>query len=650
MDGLAYSLFGVPHPGNGIKPATLRSAEYTSTHTTFTLTAGSADFVLDFLSPISPHNYLRQSLPFSYLTVSALGRSDASPSIQIYSDIDNSWAGQFGQYVATDWNWALTQESAHVFTIGVGGGQDFVEVNDRAQWGEAVYCTQPSASTITDFVGDAEVLRAEFATSGTLADSEWAWQAGSVVAHSHDLGKVGSTAKNATFAVGYVREHDVSYLGQKRSGYWRSSIRDAYAGCVYALADFADADAEARSLDSQIAAKAQYAGGSSYRDIVTLSVRQVFGAFDLTIPETGLDTNDLMIFVKEISSNGNVNTVDVILPISPILYVLAPEYIRLLSEPVMRYLNTGRWPQNYTIHDIGSHYPNATGHDDGKAQEMPVEECANILLLAHMYTTGTGDRSWIDQYAALFQQYADYLVANGLYPTPQFSSDDGAGVEGNQTSLAIKAAIALNAYGVLTGQPQYSDIGRDFADTLFVDGAGNDPGRTHFTLTQGDGESWALAYNLFLDLLVKPRTFPDDAYSVSTAYYPSVRGEAAVPLDSRVNWAKTDWMLFAAAIAKRVGNSQVEAMFVEDVHGFLTNGQNDAPFSDNFYAYTNGSKIAGNYNTYRARPVVGGHFALMALDGPGQIQYGSGQVRRSRERSEAWVSRAWMAVKRYFLH
>lgn len=34
-----------------------------------------------------------------------------------------------------------------------------------------------------------------------------------------------------------------------------------------------------------------------------------------------------------------------------------PEYIRLLLEPVMQYLATGRWKQPYMIHDVGAAYP-----------------------------------------------------------------------------------------------------------------------------------------------------------------------------------------------------------------------------------------------------------------------------------------------------
>ena len=613
-DGHAYSLFGVADPIDGMSQGILQSAEYTSTHTTFVVIAGSASFTLDFLSPVSPQHYVRQRLPFSYLTVSASGLDGATPKVQVYSDIDNSWIGQFGENVATAWTWDTSEANTHIFTLAPLEPAPYHEVDDMAQWGTAVYCTQQKSSILSATVGDVTGVRTEFAASGSLSD-DWNWKLGSVVAYNQDLDTVGS-AKNVTFVVGYVREAAVNYMGQPRANYYRSSAADINQACVHAVLDFPNAEAEARKLDTEIANKATSIAGSNYSDILALSVRQAFGALEITITADTLDTNDVMVFVKEISSSGNVNTIDVLMPMSPIFYVLAPEYIRLTLEPVMRYLDTGAWPRNWTIHDIGSHYPNATGHGNGTAEQMPVEECGNILLLAYMYQVASGNNDWCNQYQSLFQKYADYLILNGLYPTPQLSSDDGAGPEANQTGLAIKSAIALNAYGAMTSQPNYSDVGRQFADTLYNQSAGTDPDHTHFTLNQQDDETWGMRYNLYLDVLLNLNTFSTEAYAMQTNYYPSVRQAKGVALDSRVDWGKTDWMHFAAAVAMSPGveNLEVRDMLVGDVHAFITNGQNSVPFSDSFFVETNGSDTAGTYNLYRARPVVSGHFALMALD------------------------------------
>jgi hypothetical protein len=104
------------------------------------------------------------------------------------------------------------------------------------------------------------------------------------------------------------------------------------------------------------------------------------------------------------------------MPMAPIFCVLSPDYIRLLLHPVIDYLHSGSWPHNYTIHDMGKNYPNATGHDDGKAQMMPVEESGNLLALMYMYELALGDTEYKTQFLDTLKMYADYLVENASYP------------------------------------------------------------------------------------------------------------------------------------------------------------------------------------------------------------------------------------------
>ena len=568
VDGQAYSLFGVPTAVDGAQAGELVSAEYTSTHTTFVVSAGSVDFALDYFSPVAPHNYTRQSMPYSYLTVSASSNDGSTPQVQVYSDADKSWIGQFGD-VGMGWNFTSDTDGTQLFQMIPQGVKKYAQQdnNEMAQWGSAVYCTRENASKLSRVFDSVNTARSSFVKSGALS-GEQNPGADTVVAYSHDLGTLQGT-ENVTFVIGNVREPAINYLGNPQSGYYRSSCQDVYCDCVRMLDDLHDADAESRTLDAAIQAKAESAAGSgNYSDILALSVRQAFGSLDLTIPTESLDTAESMVFVKEISSDGNVNTIDVLMPMAPIFYVLAPDYIRLSLQPVMDYLASGAWPHNYTVHDIGSNYPQAVGHHDGEAEFMPVEECGNLLSLVYMYELATGDTSWKLKYLSILQEHADFLVLNGLYPTEQRSTDDGAGPRANQTGLTVKAAIALNAFGVMTGQQDYTDVGLHFADELYNQGIGTDPAKTHFTLFSSQQEdTWALHFNLYLDVLLKLNTFPSEALVMQTNFYPSVRQPGGVPLDSTLGWSKTDWMIFGAstAMAPGVNNQGVRDMFIDDV-------------------------------------------------------------------------------------
>jgi len=98
-------------------------------------------------------------------------------------------------------------------------------------------------------------------------------------------------------------------------------------------------------------------------------------------------------FLKEILSYGSMQTIDVMFPMSPYLYALAPNYIKLLLEPVLSYVALGRWLSPFFVHDVGTHYPNATGHDDGIEEDVPIEETGNLLILAYMYELETDNRN-----------------------------------------------------------------------------------------------------------------------------------------------------------------------------------------------------------------------------------------------------------------
>jgi len=49
----------------------------------------------------------------------------------------------------------------------------------------------------------------------------------------------------------------------------------------------------------------------------------------------------------------------------PIFLYLEPKILGLLLEPLFLHQEAGLYPNKYSIHDLGSSFPNATGHPDG---------------------------------------------------------------------------------------------------------------------------------------------------------------------------------------------------------------------------------------------------------------------------------------------
>ncbi|KAL4987649.1 hypothetical protein BDW68DRAFT_160688 [Aspergillus falconensis] len=612
VDNRTYSLMGIANPGNKIHPAVVRTAEYTATHSVFKLAAGSVSFTLDFFSPISPSNYLRQSLPFSYLTVTV---SDADANnIQVYTSIDGRWTGEEQNTVRN----FHRDGSTLAYLLTVKDAIPYTENSDMATWGEAILSSrQVPLSELSFSSGSHGEVRSQFVNNGKLSNSDEPWVPGGIVAFSHDLGTV-SGEQSVNFAVGYARKEAINYLGKPYTGYYRAHYPNTYKALSHFFVDYLAAVVESKIVDAEMAAQAAVAGGSKYADIVSLSARQAWGGIDLTIPDDSLDTTEVLAFVKELSSNGNLNTVDVIMPAFPIYYVMDPDYIRYLLEPMMRYVAAGRWRLPYTIHDMGTHYPNAVGHDDQKAEPMPIEECGNLMVLVLAYVRATGDRAWADQYIDVLKKYADYLVENSIDIELQLSSNDAAGPLANETNLAIKAAVGLKAFGEISGLSEYSRVGEERANLFFNQGLGTDGERTHFVLQYPDKPtSWKTPYNLYPDVLFDLKTFPKEAYQMGNTFFKSVRAEYGVPLDNRQDWAKSDWNMW---LAGTFDDETTRREFIDDLWAFVSNGKHNWPFSDRYVATSAKGREPGLPVLCRARPTVGGHFALMALQGPKSLQ------------------------------
>ena len=84
-------------------------------------------------------------------------------------------------------------------------------------------------------------------------------------------------------------------------------------------------------LDQKIKSDSIAAAGEKYHTITSLTVRQSFGATQLV----GTKDSTYM-FMKEISSNGNTQTVDVVFPLHPIILYTNPTLLKYLLEPFVR--------------------------------------------------------------------------------------------------------------------------------------------------------------------------------------------------------------------------------------------------------------------------------------------------------------------------
>ncbi|KNZ51317.1 hypothetical protein VP01_3g8 [Puccinia sorghi] len=561
VNGETYEFMGRPNEdfiGNRHRRAIQRGFRYTASRSIFEFDAGGVHFLATFLSPI-PHqgDLLRQSLPFSYLTIEILHDTlKHSDRVFIYTDIQADWASGDHNVNAT---WSIDRFNQSVaYKLSRQDQLKFAEQFEYAEWGQVIYATE-NIPYLTTASGVASQLRSDFVSHGKLngaQDENYRKISDQTAGLAYSV-PLTSTKRSAVFVIGHVRDPYVQSIektkGHEREGkldekwgYWRSVFNRTNDAIEFSIKDYPAAVRTADIIDKKIEDDARRLGGEDYVAIASLSARQALGGIELTIGKDqngNYDPTDVAAFLKEISSNGDMSTVDVIfLKVGCIL-------IDGFSYAVLRMFESGF----RTVHDLGR-YPNATGHNDGKDEPMPVEEAGNILIMALAYYQVTKDDDWLAKHYMILKQWAAFLVDDGLIPAEQLSTDDFAGTLANQTNLALKAIVGIGAMAQIASASGYQEEGSSFHTIaqmyiqkwmkFSLNKSGN-----HTKLAYQLEHSWGTLYNLFGDRLLNLKLVPDQIYRVQDDYYPHVANQFGVPLDSRHTWAKTDWQMFAAGAA-----------------------------------------------------------------------------------------------------
>ena len=501
----------------------------------------------------------------------------------------------------------------------------FNETNDQADWGYWYYLTE-NVKNLTHQIGEDVVLRSAFQTDGYLSNAlDNNFRAINdtfpTFAFANDLGIVGpNNTVDMLFGIALAQEQAILFEGANGNvsvpSLWTDYFSDELDAVSFYYNDYATASSQATTLDNQIASDSSAAAGQNYALMTSLAVRQAFGGIYLTNT-----TENTLVFLKEVSSDGNVNTVDVIFPSHPIFLYLNPVLLKQLLDPLFINQEAGFWPQMYAIHDIGSLYPNATGHNDGNAEMQPVEECGNMIIMTLAYAQRANDNAYLMQHYDILRQWNEYLIEDSLIPQNQISTDDFAGALANQTNLAIKGIIGIEAMAQIANRTgnavdgaNYTNIAHDYVtqwQQLGINTAANPP---HATLSYGANDTHGLLYNIFADKELGLGLIPQSVYDIQSAFYPTVFNTYGVPLDTRHNYTKNDEAMLAAAVT----STDTRGQFIDVISQWIDQTVTNFPLTDLYdsvggdYPF-NGTDNTGTMIFFKERPTVGAFFSILAL-------------------------------------
>ena len=436
-----------------------------------------------------------------------------------------------------------------------------------------------------------------------------------------------------TLILAYDDLASINYFGEWRKAYWTTRYKTILEAISAAFADQKKVCRQASEIDCEIEAKAKKIGGDEYAFLCAMSYRHAIAAHKLITDE---DKN-LIFLSKENDSNGCIGTVDVSYPSVPLFMLYNTEYVKGMLRPIFRFADCDVWTYDFAPHDVGR-YPYAWGQVYGRSDEenkrfrsenqfvyppyymypsgsnvyglrdqMPVEECGNMLIMTAMVCRMEKNASFALPYMETLKTWREYLIRYGADPGEQLCTDDFAGHLSHNTNLSVKAIMGIEGYAqiaALAGEKDEAKKYHKIAADMASDWENRAKADDHYQLIFGEGkkDTWSLKYNLVWDKLWKSGLFSDEVYEKELAYYKKKANRYGTPLDSRAVYTKSDWILWCAAMDDNT------AALIQPVAAYLKETTTRVPFSDWYQT------DSGRYCYFIARSVQGGIFMPMLAE------------------------------------
>ena len=593
IDGKIYRFMGKPAMSDTYVPEgdALRQTDLkiTPTSTVYTFSHPLATLKVTFLSPLLCDRLEILSRPVTYISYEIKPKKEGH-TFEVYFDMSVNLIGDpRGQKVL------LKQGKGHV-SMGNAEQNLLHESGDdvRIDWG---YLHLVHENAGVGIVGHRNLLFKKRVSSRLLAKD---------LTQPVDYGDfpilfTRSRKLADTFVVAYDDGKAVEYFKEQIDAYYKTVYGDFDTMLATAVREEAEVRKLAAAFDRKLTAMMKKIS-PAYAAIGALAYRQTIAAHKLCSIN-----GRVFFFSKENFSNGCMATLDVTYPSIPLFLLLNPELARGMMRPIFDYARKPVWPYPFAPHDVGR-YPlcngqvySCTKNENGdyipfEEKQMPVEECGNAILVMAATTAADGNRELVEENADLLKLWADYLVKYGYDPANQLCTDDFAGHLAHNCNLSIKAIVALGAYAKLMKAPEYMKTAKEMAARWVKDAKRSEGG---YRLTFDHDDTWSMKYNIVWDRLLHLGLFDESVSREEIALYKQKMNKYGLPLDSRADYTKIDWMAWTTVMAD-------DPAYTEEVFESMVRMINDSadrvPITD-WYDTVDARQVG-----FQARSVLGGFY------------------------------------------
>ena len=578
-----------------------------ATTTTFEFEGRGVALEVEFLSPLLPNDLDLLTRPVTYITFTLSATDGNEHSVEIYFDNTAEFAvDHISQKVTAARQHyndieLLSFQSVDQFILGKKGD------DVRIDWGMQ-YLGVPSNSQSQTSISPAELSRSKFVNDGVLPNTDDQnfpraaddnWPGLSVIL---SFGKINKNAISRHLLMAYDELYSVEYFHQKLKPYWKRDGLKIDELLSKANVEYVSIRNRCHEFDEKLRQELIDRGGKKYSQVAELAFRQCLSAHTIVQDTDGT----LLMFSKENFSGGFIGTVDVTYPGSPFFLYFNPDLLKAQIVPILKYAASSRWTFPFAPHDLGT-YPQANGQlygggEHSEDNQMPIEECGNMLILATAVCKMENKPDLANQHWTTLLKWANYLMEYGLDPKSQLSTDDFAGHLAHNSNLSLKAILAIAAFGQLCqmrGDNTQAQVYLQAAQRMATEWMKLADDGDHYRLAFDKEGSWSQKYNLVWQSLFGLNLFPASVAQKEISYYLKKQNLFGLPLDNRADYTKADWLVWSACLAET--KEEFETL-VNPLYEFLDSSSSRVPFTDLYDTKT--AKQVG----FQARSVVGGVF------------------------------------------
>lgn len=401
----------------------------------------------------------------------------------------------------------------------------------------------------------------------------------------------------------------IEYFGKHLRSYWNKDGQSILEAIAEAAEEYDSLKIKCKEFSDKLYSDAFAAGGQEYAEILSLAYRQVIAGHKLVLDENG----DILYISKECYSNGCAATVDVSYPSIPMFLLYNPELVKGMMRPIYKFALSDKWSFDFAPHDVGQ-YPLVNGQVYANNQEdilkwqMPVEECGNMLVMEANVALATGKADFANEHLDLLEKWCAYLIEYGADPGHQLCTDDFAGHLAHNCNLSLKAIMGLQGMSIITkmlGDEEKSTYYRNEAEKMaeiWMNTAVNEDGTTRLAFDQPD--TYSMKYNMVWDRVWGSGLFTQEFMDNEIADNFRHFNRYGMPLDSRADYTKSDWLVWTASMAS---SDEVFRRYIAPLCAAYDESPSRVPLTDWY------DTVSGRWVSFRHRTVQGGLFMRMLM-------------------------------------